>query len=348
VTTTPGTRAQAVSTARIAIALPLLFVPAVVLAFTPLAPALVFAFVGVIPAAVGLLHGRRVAVTAAIVTAVVVAVVELANPYPVAAVVVMVLIGIGVGASALRGWQTIAAVICTWPAVLLVGAPLELPGFGWFSVSPGAAVVAASVALAGGLWTVVIGFLLLRDLPPSPPQPVDRVTATVYAIALAVALGATTIAATLFAASPWGRDSMAGWVLLTILVVARPGYTETWHRVVNRALGTLAGGLGAALLALVVPVDWLLTVIGFVALAAAVLMQLKKTNYALYSIALTAAVVLLNSRGGGVFAVDVERVAFTVIGAAVTAALVAVLQLTLSRASARRTAHPSTDPAPNT
>ncbi|MET1017770.1 MAG: FUSC family protein [Leifsonia flava] len=327
---------KGISTARLLTALSLFFVPAVGVAFTPLAPALELAFVGLIPAAVGLLHGRRLALMAALVTAFVVAIVELANPHPIASVIVMVLIGLAMGASAIRGWQTIASVIFTWPAVLLVGAPLELPGLGTFGAAPWVALIAASVALVSGLWTVLVGYLLLLDLPPSPVQPLDHVTATVYGLALAVLLGATTVAAELFADSAWGHNSMAGWALLTILVVARPSYSETWHRVVNRSLGTIAGGLGALALALVIPVEWLLTVIGLVALAAAILLQLKRSSYAFYSVALTASIVLLNSRGHSVLAVDIERVGFTVAGAVLTAAVVTILQVSLSRAHTRR------------
>nr|WP_162241172.1 FUSC family protein [Leifsonia sp. Leaf325] len=102
------------------------------------------------------------------------------------------------------------------------------------------------------------------------------------------------MAAELFADSVWGQNSMAGWPLLTILVVARSSSAETWHRVVNRSPGTIAGGLGALALALVIPVEWPLAVIGLIALAVAILVQPRKSSRALYSVALTASIVLLN------------------------------------------------------
>ena len=320
------TPAHGPSVLRILAALLLLFVPPVALAVTPFAPAAELFFVGVIPALVGLLHGRRFALGATFVTAGVVAMVLVANPYRDLSVVLMVAIGLLVGASALRGWQTIATVICSWPAVLLVGVPLSVPGFGWASVLPGSALLGVAAALAGGLWTVLIGYLLLRRLPTSPLVPLPAISAVVYGIALALLLGATTLVAT-----TWGHGTMAGWVLLTILVIARPGFTETWRRVLARSLGTVLGGAAAALLALAVHTEWVLATVGFVALALAILLQLIKADYALYSVALTAAVVLINSRTTDLFAIDVERVGFTVIGAIVTALLLVSLQSVLRR-----------------
>ena len=311
---------------RILAALVLLFLPPVALSFTPIAPAGELFFVGVIPALVGLLHGRRFATGVALVTAGVVAMVLLANPYRELSVVLMVVIGLAIGASAIRGWQTIATVISSWPAVLLVGAPLVVPGFGWASALPGSALFGVAAALAGGLWTVLIGYLMLRRLPTSPLVPLSAITALVYGIALAVLLGTTTLLVT-----TWGHGTMAGWVLLTILVIARPGLTETWRRVLARSLGTVAGGTVAALLALAVQVEWVLAALGFVALAAAILLQLTKANYALYSVALTAAVVLINSRTTNLFAVDLERVGFTVAGAIVTAILLVLLSAVVRR-----------------
>ncbi|MCU1481751.1 MAG: hypothetical protein JWQ19_2537 [Subtercola sp.] len=335
-------------TLRAVAAIVLFFVPAVVLAFTPLAATTVLAFVALIPALLGLLYGRRFAFATCVATAALVGLVELANPSAVAAVALMVLVGLGVGAAALRGWQGIATVVATWPAVLLVSAPLAVPApstgangwsasagsnLDWLFAYPGLALLATLVTLVGGLFTIGVARVLITDLPRSVPAPIDRQTALVYGVALAVVLGLATVAATI-----WAHGSTAGWALLTILVVARPGLTETRHRVLLRSAGTLAGGAGAALLALVVPVSVVLTIVGIVALGAAILLQLKKANYAVYSVALTAAIVLLNSGGGNVFAVDVQRVLFTIAGAVLAAAAVAILQLALGRRLASRSA----------
>jgi uncharacterized membrane protein YccC len=78
---------------------------------------------------------------------------------------------------------------------------------------------------------------------------------------------------------------------LTIFAVARPGYTDTNKRIVMRPVGTIAGGLAAAVFAFLAPVHAANVVLGLVALVAAIAMQIKKTSYAVYAFALTAAVV---------------------------------------------------------
>ncbi len=95
----------------------------------------------------------------------------------------------------------------------------------------------------------------------------------------------------------------------------------------QRSGGTVAGGIAAALLAVLVPVHVVLTIVGGVALTAAILLQLKHANYLVYSLSLTAAIVLLNAGTGEVLALDVERVGFTVAGVVVTALALTVVQV---------------------
>ncbi|MEF2977114.1 FUSC family protein [Subtercola sp. YIM 133946] len=328
------------TTLRFVVAVAALFVPAVVVAFTPLAALTELLFIGLIPTLFGALYGRRVALTAAVATAVTVGLVELVNPYTAAAVILMAVLGFAVGLCGLRGWQSMATIVFSWPAVLVVGAPVVLstngwsPGtvatLAWLLDGAGAVLLAAVATLVGGLWTL-IATLVLPPLPRSTPEPLDAPTSLIYGGALALVLAIATSAA-----STWAHGTMAGWALLTILVVARPGIHETWHRVVARALGTIAGGVAAGALSLIVPVEAVLSVLGLVALVAAVVLQLKKANYALYSIALTAAIVLLNAHGVDVFAVDVARVLFTIAGAVLAAAAVAALQIALAARTRRQ------------
>jgi Fusaric acid resistance protein-like len=310
---------------RLAAALAFLFVPAVVLSVTPLRPVAVLVFVGEIPALVALAHGRRFAVIAGAGTAVLVALVELAHPHPLAAAFLMAAVGLGIGATTRRGWQSVATVACTWPAVLLISAPARLAAPGWLSGTAAAVLLPALVTLLGGLWAV-LARLLLPSLPPGEVKPLPRSTAAVYGISLAVLLGASA-----YVASTWARGSMAGWVLLTILVIARPGYAETWRRVVTRSLGTIVGGVAAGALAFAVPHRPALVAVGSISLIAAIVLQLKRASYAVYACALTAAIVLLSARNGHVYATDVQRVLFTVIGAVLAAALLLIVEVVLHR-----------------
>jgi uncharacterized membrane protein YccC len=117
-------------------------------------------------------------------------------------------------------------------------------------------VIAALLAAAGGLWAIAIVAVLLPPRPRATFAPLDRTSAVVYAVGLATLLGVCTSVA-----ARWWHDSDAGWVLLTILVIARPEYAETRHRVLQRSAGTVAGGVAAALLGVLVPVQIVVTAV---------------------------------------------------------------------------------------
>jgi hypothetical protein len=308
------------------VAIILLFLPGIIVGFTAWSAGAELLFVGLIPALVALLYGPRLAIATSIYTAILIGVVQLAIPHPIAAVLLMVVVGLVIGVSSLGGVQTPIVVGASWPAVLLLEEPVRI----WSGVLPHGtvadALVAALFTLVGGMFTVLVGAVLIPDIPRSPRKPVDRPTAFVYGLTLALVLGAATAALTV-----WGERSLGGWILLTILVVARPTFTETRRRLVLRTLGTVAGGALAAVLVLIIPVSWVLTTLGILALVLAVLLQLKKANYAIYAGALTATVVLLNSHGGNRLVVDLERVVFTVVGAVIAAAVLIVLQSLLAR-----------------
>jgi hypothetical protein len=306
-----------------------LVVAPLVLAVTPWAHGTQLVYVGMIPTLVACLHGYRAAVVTAATTTVVLATVVWANPYPLGAALLMVVIGAAVGLSSLRGWHTIASVVAAWPAVLLIGAPLTLPAPVWLIGPGGSVVVAALITFGGGLGAIVIVASLLPSLPRSSFEPLPGNSAIIYAAGLATLLGLCT-----FVAATWWHGTNAGWVLLTILVIARPTYSDTRRRVLERSIGTVAGGVAAALLSVLLPVQILLTIVGAIALATAVLLQLKHANYLVYSISLTAAIVLLNAGTVDVLALDVQRVGFTIAGAVVTAIALTVVQLLFGRGRA--------------
>jgi uncharacterized membrane protein YccC len=292
------------------------------LAATPVSHGSPLIYVGMIPTLIACLHGYRVALVTTVATAALVAAVVWLNPHPLGAALLMAVVGAAIGLSSLRGWHTVAAVAASWPAVLLISAPLVLPSPAFLAGTGGSVVIAALLAGAGGLWAIAIVRVLLPPLPRATFQPLDRTSAVVYAVGLATLLGVCT-----FVAARWWHDTNAGWVLLTILVIARPAYAETRHRVLQRSAGTVAGGVAAALLSVLVPVQIVLTIAGLTALAAAVVLQLKHADYLVYSLSLTAAIVLLSAGTMDVLSVDVQRVGFTIAGAVVTAVALTVVQV---------------------
>lgn len=295
-------------------------------AATPLSHGFLLIYVGMVPTLVACLHGSRAGLVTAAATAVLVAAVVGLNAHPLGAALLMAVVGGAIGLGSLRGWHTIAAVAASWPAVLLISAPPELPGPAGTAGTDGSVVIAALLAGAGGLWAIAIFAVVLPPLPRARFEPFDRTSAIVYATGLAVLLGVCT-----FVAARWWHGTNAGWVLLTILVVARPAYSETRDRLFRRSAGSVAGGVAAALLGVLVPVQVVLTVVGAAALAAAIVLQLEHADYLVYSLSLTAAIVLLSAGSRDVLSIDLQRVGFTIAGAAATAAALTVVQLLFRR-----------------
>ncbi len=307
-------------------------VPGIVVALTPFAPMTAHVFAGIGVGIVGCLYGIRVGLGAVLASVLLIGVVELVGPYPWAAAVVMAVIGILVGWSALKGWHPVAVQACAWPATLLIAPPYAVPDVPWAADGGGQAVVSAGLALAGGLWAVGAAAALGRRLPQLTPVSVDAVSARLYGGALAVVLGATA-----FVAATWFPGSMAGWALLTVLVVVKPGLADTRERILARSAGTVLGGSAAAMLALAIPVQWGLTVAGGAAMVLALGLYAKASSYAWYASALTAAVVLL-SPSSEVLAVDLQRVGFTVVTALLVSLLTLVYEPIVRSVRARRTA----------
>ena len=312
------------TTAQVAGLVAVVSVPAAVVALTPLAPAVALLFVGVVPAFLALPHGRRAAVVGVIATSALVGAVELVKPWPLAAAALMVLVGVVVGATAARGWQNTAAISAGWPATLLIAAPFRVEGLAWLADGPWPVLAPIGLSLLGGAWTILIGSLFLTGVPASPLEALDGRTAARYGAGLAFLLG---LAAYLTAT--WFPGTMAGWVLLTILVTVRPGASETKRRLLARSAGTIAGGTAAALLALVLPIPMILVLAGLVAMIVSIAFQLRGVHYAWYVTVLTAAVVLLNARGENVLPVELQRVGSTALGAVLIVALILVAETAL-------------------
>lgn len=292
--------------------------PAIALAPTPLAGGIMFIFAGIVPASLACLYDRGLAFVTALGTAALVALVEIVKPWPWAGTTLMIAVGLLVGASALRGWHPIASLACGWPTTFLIGPAFSAPAAPWATAGTAGVLVPTALTVLGGLWAVLVGIVVFRRIPRAVPQPQPHRACAVYGIALAVLLGIST-----FVTATWFPGTNAGWVLLTIFVIVRPGLSDTRRRVVHRSVGTILGG-AAALLALAVPIHGLLLAVGALATAATVVFQVLKVHYAVYTFSLTLAIVLLSSPGADVAAIDLQRVGFTLAGALAIAGLMAI------------------------
>ncbi|MET8950986.1 FUSC family protein [Streptomyces sp. NPDC004393] len=166
-----------------------------------------------------------------------------------------------------------------------------------------------------------------RDGPASPDRPVPRDT---------VHWTALTLRANLTAAGETGRHALrlaavtglveflvqvtglyeGRWAVLTAFLVLRPDFATTLTRSVHRAVGTAVGaGLGASAAILAHPGDAGLVVGATIAVAAA--FALFAVNYLLFSVFLTAfLVILLETFGLPAGSTATARLAQTALGAA--------------------------------
>jgi uncharacterized membrane protein YccC len=173
---------------------------------------------------------------------------------------------------------------------------------------------------------VLVGAILLRGVSSGAPDPVPGPVVASYTGALVILLTPTALIA-----ATWFAGTNAGWVLVSILIVARPFYDESRRMIAERAAGTVAGGLLSAVLAVAIDDNDLMVVVGTVAMVAAAVLYVLHARYAYFATFLTAAIVLLNAEHADVLTTDVERVAYTIVGLPLVAAVVALAEMALGR-----------------
>jgi hypothetical protein len=166
-----------------------------------------------------------------------------------------------------------------------------------------------------GLWGTVgglvgLGIALLMRFGQRPPEPVPRGLAWRHAVVLGAAAGVAIVVAELLEL-PHGY-----WLAVTLIVVLRPVPGERRDYVRQRLAGTLAGAALALLVVWLVPADWL-TVAAFACLVVLAAYAMSG-NYFMQTLFLTPMLLIFLSVEDveeATFALTVERVVYTVVGA---------------------------------
>ncbi|TNM42871.1 hypothetical protein FHP29_07700 [Nocardioides albidus] len=330
-----GVRKALITAALLTLVLAVVCLPAIAVSFTPLAPAAAHVLAGIGVGVVATLYGGRVGVAATVASALLVLLAAQVGHSPWAAAALMTGLGAGIGACSLAGWHPAAVQAGAWPATVLIAPPLRVEGVDWTSAGAGQVLLPAVLVLLGGLWAAGLVTALGTRIPSFDAVPLDRLSAALYGAVLAVLLGLTALVTV-----AWLPGSTAGWALLTVLVLVRPGLAETRRRILARSGGTIGGGLFAAVVAFLVPIPTVLTAAGAVAMIVALGLYAKGASYALYAFALTAAIVLLSSPRGDVYAIDLQRVGFTLAMAVLITVLAAGYEPVLRAVLRRRSTGP--------
>jgi hypothetical protein len=303
-----------------------LFVPEIAIEFTPLRPDASMLIAGILPVLTAWAYGPRYALAAIPLCGLFNAVAVLVFGHPIATTVFMVLIAVLVGLSALWGWHPVTTLIAVQPSITVISG-YRAVSFGEHTPgTAGQALMCGAVAVAGGLWAVLVAAVLLRGAITGPPDWVISPVVVFYTGALVIMLGPIA-----FIASNWFLETTAGWLLMTIVLVTRPTYDESRLKIAERALGTLIGGIAAASVAILVSDSRLQLLIGTAAMVTAAMLNVLRARYTYFVIFLTAATVLLNADRGNVFDLDVQRVLLTILGVLMVGAAVAAAEALFGR-----------------
>ena len=165
------------------------------------------------------------------------------------------------------------------------------------------------VLAGGGLQTLIVSAVWrLKLLPEAVTQPLPRAPLRTAARLLrrhATLRAPTGRYALVLALSVGGLDLIARrlslpngyWAPMTLMILLKPGFRDTFRRGVDRIFGTLAGAGVATLLAAVLrPDEWIVAVL--VVTAAFGAYTLLKVNYLAYSVCITAYVAFLLTLNG--------------------------------------------------
>ncbi|WP_338176762.1 FUSC family protein [Candidatus Dormiibacter inghamiae] len=302
--------------------------PEVVIEFTPWRADAALIIAGMLPALIGWTYAPRYALASIPVSAVLNALAMVVFGHPIITTLLMVLIAVMVGISALRSLHAVATFAAIQPAIAAISGPPTVSFSGTTPGLAGQALVGAGVVVIGGLWAVLIGAMLLRNRSSGAPAPVPAPIVASYTGTLVLLLGAAA-----FVASTWFSGTTAGWVLLTILLVARPTYAESRFMIAERTVGTIVGAALAAVLAMIVSNRAMVVLMGTVAMVVAAVLHLQHARYGYFTVFVTAAVVLLNASGGNVFTLGLQRVLYTMVGVGLVAVVVAVSETVLGRST---------------
>jgi hypothetical protein len=299
--------------------------PMVAVSFSPWHANTGLVYAGLLPAVTSLLISPRVAAGVALITPLVMFAGLMLGPTPWAGSMLLGVAGAATGWVARYGLASAGSFV----AVQIALATIAQPSASFLLVSsPTSAQNAFEVAayvLVAGMWVVVVGTLLLYDIPHQRTAPISSQAASEYGAILAVLAGGFG-----WVALTWLPDRNSWWVLLTLFVVLQPTTQATRERALQRAIGTVAGAAAASVLAILVHVPSVTAALGAV-LALVTIAATVTAPYWLYTTALTTTIILTTFTPQTVEEGSWYRILYTLVGALVTAATSTVAHWLLTR-----------------
>ena len=206
-----------------------------------------------------------------------------------------------------------------WAVITLVFAAANPPSMG-HDLTPSDILLIGVIASLAVLWGMGMAAAGGATGPTTPSGGVGQRHALAFALVKGAAVGATT------GVVIDRHLGLAGaWMVMTVVLVVQPGIADTWSRSLQRAAGTVAGFVIALVVGVVVPWSPVVYIAGTLFLVLALVMRKKGITYWRYVALMTPAVVLMEGANGAVVTTDIERLFATVIGAAISLTLVALM-----------------------
>lgn len=277
--------------------------------------------------AVGVTGRRRLIVASGLLVPLALGVAPLLHPRPVLGGLLFGLVAALSGLSVRAGFENQVRMGPIVVAIALCSSPTPAEG----SSLPAFALLCGASAGLAFCWTLVlvVGPVMRRVPPIEPSASRSRWRTGAFALVAGAACG---LLAWRVLSLP--TPGTAAWLLVTVVAVVQPETGSEAARTAQRIGGTVIGVAAAAVLGIVATGPVAAIVLTTLLLVTAVhLLTVVRSPYWVGVAVLTPAVVLLQSSQGQVWQVALERLGWTLLGAALAVVLTVVIGL-LSRPAA--------------
>ncbi len=226
----------------------------------------------------------------------------------------MLIMGTAAGLSGLmsaRGLQSAVSMFPIGATFMVAEPPMVLMN----ASAAGNVIMVALLVACSGAWGMLVTGTVMRRIRFPVPDPTPPDQARVLAILLAIVVGG---AAWFVADLDLGHGG--AWLLMTIIVVVRPGIQTTFVMGAQRAIGTVIGFIIVIALSAFVNRPATMLAVGGILMGASLVMRLNpRRAYWQFMLVATPGIVLLvgaDGAKGSLLDVAVSRLGYTLIGSA--------------------------------
>lgn len=220
------------------------------------------------------------------------------------------------GAVSRAGFSPVGAATIAFAAYLMIDTSRVQAALGTgLTVLQTAGIVFACVVVLCG-WVLLVWLVFVRGAARMEKPKRAPVTLP-YGLLLALLCGVFTLVCLI-----WFRGTNAWWTVLTVSLVLEPTVEDTRKRLDNRIVGTVLGGVIAALVVVLTPGGAVPGSLGIIALAALIVLSATRRPYWMCVTATTVSVILATFQAGTMIGGTLERIGLTLLAAAVTAGAV--------------------------